>query len=259
MSSFYILVLALSASPVGEHLEFSLLAELVCVCGYRSSREELYRDITVDCMHDASTVNRSSNRSLVDLLDKYFQSEKCDVKCERCGRPDMLMSRKLNKLPTYFIAHLNRFHVDMAANEVIKITEEIDIPESLDMIKWCTVVEPEVTLPLECPYNNSPVVHESRDEMTGLPSPEELFLESTVKEFNVESKQNAITAVGTENCVYKLKAIVRHVGVGTVSGHYIIDIHTGNENESRWTRYNDLIVFNISEVNLIHFNIYISM
>ena len=210
-----------AASPVAELVEFSITAELTCVsCGHSSRKEELYRDITLDCVLRSPGLGTSEPvRPLNALLDQYFQPERCEVRCDKCQGTGMLMTKRVNMLPTYFIAHLNRFHVDMESNQVVKIAEAVDIPLELDMNPWRTA-ESKSRLESAC------------SAISPIAAANEL--------------DSAAATFESSNCVYKLKAIIRHVGVGTVSGHYIIDIRTLDQ----WTRYNDLMVVPVTEVRM---------
>jgi ubiquitin C-terminal hydrolase len=67
--------------PTDEFFYFKVRQCLECdSCGYSRSKDELYRHLSVDIGEDANKEGWSVGRS----LERFFQDEEREVKCEKC-------------------------------------------------------------------------------------------------------------------------------------------------------------------------------
>ncbi|XP_076866922.1 ubiquitin carboxyl-terminal hydrolase 37-like [Brachyhypopomus gauderio] len=202
--------------PVAN-FEFHLKSVRTCSsCGLQSSRVEDFNHLSV---------NLSS--TLTDSLHNYFKSTVLEFKCE-CGQgTEACEVVEFFTLPRVLILHIKRF--DMLGK---KLTNLMDIPSELDLSVLPGVAS--LGQPLSGPAYTQDKGHEE-DNLEKSSVPEQVVNES--REGQGEKVQHVSPLETVHTDIYRLHAVVSHLGGSMDSGHYISDV--AEEKGECWLKFND--------------------
>ena len=240
-------------------------------CGYISTkRSEFFRELSLDLestvVHSgedntsnkengiAPVFSRQKPLTLETLLNAYFAEQQRDFKCDACHAANRtifkaednmgssnsraLVTSKLHTLPRTFVIHLKRFD-----NNLLKVATPVNFPTEL-------VIEPEICT-ADCTL---PSVANNLDErgrwdeiLHSCASHEE---EDTTNS-NVKKNNRFLSREVHGRCVYKLSAVVRHMGDDAKKGHYVTDLPDNDYKSSldessieasKWRRCDDSMI-----------------
>ena len=74
---------------------------------------------------------------LPELLQRHFQEETLQLRCERCGHDKVRSRSFLASLPRVLVLHLKRFAVDPVSGVCRKVNDLVPFPATLDMEQYC--------------------------------------------------------------------------------------------------------------------------
>ncbi|KAI9026883.1 hypothetical protein DFJ74DRAFT_704313 [Hyaloraphidium curvatum] len=113
-------------NPVATNFVWELEQSMKCrECVYESRRSEVFNDLSLD------------------LPSEKEIEETVSYKCERCDCKEATLRRRIVRLPRFFLIHIKRYVVDMAALAlgkdavVQKRADFVGIEDALDFSKWC--------------------------------------------------------------------------------------------------------------------------
>ena len=125
--------------PTDEYFQLNVRVCLKCdSCGYSRSKDEMYRHLSVDVGEDSEVETWTVERS----LQQFFQPEKRDLKCERCGAgKSATQTLEIISCPKALILHFKRFIVtqeeQLARKSTVETSDDKDnpvIPPRMEMI-----------------------------------------------------------------------------------------------------------------------------
>ena len=129
-------------NPVASNFVWELEQSMKCKeCDYESRRSEVFHDLSLDLPSAAEIKNGVVQ--LRTLLGRFFQEEEVSYKCEKCECEKATLSRRIVKLPRFFLVHIKRYVIDLVALAegkqavVRKRAEAVGIDEKLDFARWC--------------------------------------------------------------------------------------------------------------------------
>jgi len=165
-----------------------------------------------------------------------------DLVCEKCCRSDgkVKITSELIALPKTLIIHLKRFRYEEARETFVKVNTAVSFPLHLDLLQCGGAIQhPEaVTSQLYSPdvWNQSPqdVKTSAEDFVSFFPAPDLVQLQSSSSSGG-SSSSSASSYRRNENnelYTYTLCAVVRHVGRGRLTGHYVCDIADDSSGKS---------------------------
>ncbi|XP_076859693.1 ubiquitin carboxyl-terminal hydrolase 26-like [Brachyhypopomus gauderio] len=216
--------------PVAN-FEFHLKSVRTCSsCGLQSSREEDFNHLSV---------NLSS--TLTDSLHSYFKSTDLEVKCD-CGQGNKTSEAvEFLTLPRILILHIKRF--DTLGQ---KLRNPMDIPSELDLSAFPGVAS--LRQPLSGPAYTQEKPHEKQvDNLEKSSLPEQVVNES--REGQGEKVQHVSPLESVPTDIYRLHAVVSHLGSSMNNGHYISDV--AEEKGERWLTFDDSNVSKIKEPTIL--------
>ncbi|CAH1790003.1 unnamed protein product [Owenia fusiformis] len=144
-------------NPTTDNFEFQIEHTIKCLkCGEQVFKAETFHDLSVDLPR------RSGDKqwSLQDALERFFQSEDLEYKCEECKATQARVSHNFLTLPRILILHLKRYNYNSIKAGQKKIGREIGIPRYISLQYHCVrdVQEPQpLNIRAEesiCNYNN---------------------------------------------------------------------------------------------------------
>lgn len=205
----------------------------------------------------SSNTNEKSLQ-LNNLIDLYLQNEIRDLSCPKCHDNNLVsISKSISDLSPILIFHLKRFRYDSYAQEFIKIDSPVIFPTTIDhsstLFKYTTPLSTQRFTSFSSTYEQLWNLHKKIDMnfVSDL-----LEFAERKKSFSPNQSSNL-----TNNCIYRLKAVVRHLGKSITNGHYICDVKdpevvqkfldssVDNSHESKqWIRFNDSTATAIDEV-----------
>merc|ERR1719424_466644 len=111
-----------------QHFDSELRKRLVCeTCGDHRDVHERFRDFSLD--FDKSL----SDSPLQFMLQSYFENERLEAKCERCGCGHARMEKMLTSAPGVLVLHLKRFVPNPSLQRYEKQHGSVFIPSELDL------------------------------------------------------------------------------------------------------------------------------
>ena len=176
---------------------------------------EMYRHLSIEVDRHI-TPNDTEERptwSVNDGLEKFFQAEQRDVKCEKCEEgTTATQTLTVTSQPKALILQLKRF---MVKEKPRIIRSSIGIPEKSEENKEDAEVEVPVVEMIISKNKDQVVVTESFDLGRYIPQQREPYGK------------------------YKLSGIVHHHGSTPSSGHYTADAVRGDGDEKQWVSFDD--------------------
>eukprot|EP00563_Minutocellus_polymorphus_P013321 CAMPEP_0181073260 /NCGR_PEP_ID=MMETSP1070-20121207/28989_1 /TAXON_ID=265543 /ORGANISM="Minutocellus polymorphus, Strain NH13" /LENGTH=662 /DNA_ID=CAMNT_0023154329 /DNA_START=1 /DNA_END=1986 /DNA_ORIENTATION=+ len=210
------------ASPVETHFVTEVRTTLQCnSCMFSRSKTEMYRCLSLDI--DTSSESHSTN--VKECLQRFFASEKRDVKCEKCFFDTATQTSEISKLPRALLLHFKRFIVDVAPDySSVSYRKDARQVEFFDE-----------------------VVADAEFDTDGSTS----LAEHLATDCVLPSRAIAATTDGeTPPITYKLQGIVNHIGKRADRGHYTAVTFTGTPKSGDrslvYTKFNDERVIPIS-------------
>eukprot|EP00949_MAST-11_sp_MAST-11-sp1_P003402 g3402.t1 len=200
-------------------------------CGAKRSSREMFRNCSLD-------VPQTSNLSLQFLVEKYFETEQLTANCDAkapCGCKTATASKSLDVVPQILVLHLKRFRYDPVTNSLQKQSTPVHIPAELDLSAYLSSdAFSSPSKPLRCNTSSSSANASSPGSAASAAPP--LLLGRHTAARTSERKCKAS---------FKLVSIVRHIGSGAITGHYV----ACGENEGRWRRFDDASIQSVSAAN----------
>ena len=197
-------------------------------CGAKRSSREMFRNCSLD-------VPQTSNLSLQFLVEKYFETEQLTANRQKLRRcKTATASKSLDVVPQILVLHLKRFRYDPVTNSLQKQSTPVHIPAELDLSAYLSSdAFSSPSKPLHC--NTSSSANASSPGSAASAAPPLLLGRQTA----------AHTSERKCKASFKLASIVRHIGSGAITGHYV----ACGESEGRWRRFDDASIQSVSAAN----------
>lgn len=109
--------------PTDKYFHLNVKVCLTCDnCGYSRSKEEMYRHLSIDVADN--TKNKDSQKWTIDKgLQKFFQPETLDIRCEKCKEgQSATQNMEITSFPKVLLLHLKRFIISEKYSENDKST-----------------------------------------------------------------------------------------------------------------------------------------
>lgn len=267
--------LMLKVLPTTFLFESLMQLQMTCQqCGHQHEpRLEAYRDFAIDLQQqqpiadvEESTVGiagrslRSTTTSrraqdLHHLLRGFLQPELRDLHCPQCAADNtqVRISKQMVDLAPVLVLQLKRFQYCRTLHQFKKVDTEVVIPKILDLAScgWQAIS-------IDQEQNSGHSVGGGGGCSKASEECQKLFNKVWSQDSSASSSQHWMQAADQlhEQLMhgqavqgeYHLAAVVRHSGASVGLGHYICDVQTVINNQSKWLRYNDSYVVEVDEV-----------
>ena len=194
--------------PVGDTFEFEIERELTCVqCGHTLKNVAKYRDLPLFFQKDTLALSKSMD--IRSLLSFFFKPSKVSYACEKCPGKSANVEQRILSLPRILMIQLKRFDVDQRTMRSFKRSDEVILNQSISLENYLTL-------------------------KTRAPEPVLKVIDLTEEGDESDADENQDLP---KPAVYRLQAVVSHIGRSPVAGHYICDAYDNDKGE--WKTYND--------------------
>jgi ubiquitin C-terminal hydrolase len=216
-------------SPVEAHFATEIRTTLQCnSCMFSRSKSEMFRCLSLD-VAATGTSSEAHPTSVEECLQRFFATEKREVKCEKCFFDTATQKSEIVKLPRALLLHFKRFIVNVSSDyssvsyrkdaRQVEFCDEIVADTKANVIGATSLAE---YLASDCGPPSMPPRAESAESEKRLPG--------------------AYT--------YRLRGIVNHIGKSANQGHYTAVTFTGvpksGDKKLVYTKFNDECVVPIS-------------
>ncbi|KAI9188366.1 hypothetical protein H9P43_002757 [Blastocladiella emersonii ATCC 22665] len=176
---------------------------------------------------DVVSPTPSEPMAIRTLLERHFATEGIEYKCEKCNHTQATVATRLAAPPHVLVIHFKRFAVDPITLRARKRQDPVKIALSVDVSPFLTEPEPE-TAAASAAADSEAASEEEAKKPPAAPKP----------------------AAAASSKVYRLYAIVNHLGTNLDRGHYICDVRGPR---GQWQTHDDAMVTDVRDVvDLVH-------
>lgn len=186
------------------HFDAEVQRQLSCVqCGQARTVTERFRDFSLDFSGEAIAPER-----LQAMLQRYFQPETLEAKCEHCSAVEANLDTNLTDAPRVMVLHLKRFVPNIEKQCYEKQHQAVEIPTMLDLGATLSSSSEDASPP------RLPARPLAAPSVEAPGSPQKV----------------------ASSLRYSLRAIVAHEGASPRSGHYVCYAQASS---GEWRLYDD--------------------